>query len=340
MSGRVLVGMSGGVDSTVAAILLQQQGYDVSGVYMKLHDNESYHLNNYAKACRVGDYLGIKVHFLDIGKEFEREVVDYFVQSYKEGLTPNPCVVCNRIIKFGAMVDFADSLGIEKVATGHYLRSNGKYIYMATDKSKDQSYFLAEVEPAVIPRLVFPLGDMLKTEVKSIAADIPVLQEIAAQKESSEICFVENDDYTEVLSRYMEVDRPGDVVDTDGNVVGTHKGYTHYTIGKRRGFTVKGAHEPHYVLSVDPELNRITVGTREKLSEDEFALEKINLFDDLTDFECTLKVRYRTRAIHARVTVHGDRGYVKLQEPVFGLARGQFAVFYDKERLLGGGMIV
>jgi tRNA-specific 2-thiouridylase len=336
---KLLIGMSGGVDSTVAAILLQQQGYDVVGVYMKLHDNDAYHDENFAKAQRVGEYLGIPVHFYDISEQFQRDVVDYFVQSYREGLTPNPCVVCNRTIKFGAMVEFADSLGIDKVATGHYLRSDGRYIHMAEDKSKDQSYFLAEVEPSVIPRLVFPLGAMLKSKVVELAANIPVLQDISAQKESSEICFVEDDDYTKVLSKYIDVDQPGEVLDIEGNTVGTHKGYAHYTIGKRRGFTVDGAHDPHYVLSLDSQHNRITVGTREKLQEYEFGLDQINLFDDLHDFTCTLKVRYRTQAIPAHVTVQGKQGFAKLQEPVFGLARGQFAVFYDGERLLGGGMI-
>ena len=340
MAESVLVGMSGGVDSTVAAILLQQQGYDVTGVYMKLHDNDAYHEANYAKARRVGEYLGIDVHFHDISDQFQKEVVDYFVDTYRQGLTPNPCVICNRTIKFGAMVDFADSLGIGKVSTGHYLRTDGRYVYMAVDRSKDQSYFLAEVRPDVISRLIFPLGELLKTEVKTLAADIPVLQDLATQKESSEICFVENDDYTEVLARYMPIDRPGEVLNTDGEIVGTHKGYTHYTIGKRRGFTVDGAHDPHYVLALDPEHNRITVGKRDQLSENEFALEKVNLFDDLTEFTCTLKVRYRTHAVPAHVTVQGDRGYAKLNEPVFGLARGQFAVFYDGERLLGGGVIV
>jgi tRNA-specific 2-thiouridylase len=337
---KILIGMSGGVDSTVAAILLQQQGYDVTGVYMKLHDNDAYHTANYSKAQRVGEYLGIEVHFHDISNRFQSEVVDYFVETYAQGLTPNPCVICNRTIKFGAMVAFADSLGIDKVATGHYLRSDGCYIYMAADPSKDQSYFLAEVRPEVIGRLLFPLGEMLKSEVKALAADIPVLQDISEQKESSEICFVENDDYTEVLARYMEVDRPGDVLDTEGNVVGKHKGFAHYTIGKRRGFTVDGAHDPHYVLSLDSEHNRITVGKRDELDESEFGLEKVNLFDDLSEFTCTLKVRYRTHAVPARVTVQGDRGHVHLDEPVFGLARGQFAVFYDGDRLLGGGVIV
>jgi len=338
MAEKILVGMSGGVDSTVAALLLQRQGYDVTGVYMKLHDNEAYHRENYARACKVGEYLGIDVHFHDISEHFRTEVYDYFVEEYRAGRTPNPCIVCNRQIKFGAMLDFADSLGIDKVATGHYLRCDGRFIYTARDRNKDQSYFLAEVRREVLPRLIFPLGELLKEEVKAIAAEISVLKSIAAQKESSEICFVEND-YTEILQQHMEIDREGEVLDEAGNVVGTHKGYMHYTIGKRRGFTVRGAHTPHYVLRLDPEANRIVVGTRDRLEEHSFGVHTVNLFENLEAFDCQVKVRYRTRAIPARVTIEGDRGFVELEEPVSGLARGQFAVFYDGERLLGGGVI-
>jgi tRNA-specific 2-thiouridylase len=339
MAEKVLVGMSGGVDSTVTALLLQKAGYEVTGVYMKLHDNEVYHRENYAKAKRVGEYLGVEVNFLDISADFRQEVYDYFVEEYRAGRTPNPCVLCNRQIKFGRMLEFADSLGIEKVATGHYVRSDGRFIYTAKDRSKDQSYFLAQVRREVIPRLLFPLGEWHKEEVKAYAAEIPPLQDLATQKESSEVCFVEND-YTEVLQRHMEIDREGEVVDEAGEVVGTHKGYMHYTIGKRRGFTVRGAHDPHYVLSVDPERNRIVVGTREKLEERSFEIGRINLFEDLRGFDCQVKVRYRTRAIPAHVTIDGERGRVELNEPVYGLARGQFAVFYDGERLLGGGEIL
>jgi tRNA-specific 2-thiouridylase len=237
------------------------------------------------------------------------------------------------------MVAFADALGIEHVATGHYLRKDEHFIYKAKDASKDQSYFLAEVRKEVIPRLVFPLGEWHKTEVKAFAAEIPVLQSFATQKESSEICFVEGA-YTEILEKHMEIDREGEVLDSEGNVVGKHKGYMHYTIGKRRGFSVDGAHDPHYVMSLNPESNQIVVGTHEKLSESEFAIEQINLFEEVSDFQCALKVRYRTSAIPARVTIEEGRGWVILEEPVFGLARGQFAVFYDGERLLGGGVIV
>jgi tRNA-specific 2-thiouridylase len=287
----------------------------------------------------VGEYLGVEVHFLDISGDFRQEVYDYFVEEYRAGRTPNPCVVCNRQIKFGRMLEFADSLGIEKIATGHYVRTDGRYVYMAKDRNKDQSYFLAQVRREVIPRLLFPLGEWLKEDVKAFAAQIPVLRDIATQKESSEICFVEND-YTEVLQRHMEIDREGEVLNEAGEVVGTHKGYMHYTIGKRRGFTVRGAHDPHYVLSLDPERNRLVVGTREKLEERSFEIGRINLFEELKDFDCQVKVRYRTRAIPAHVIIEGERGRVELGEPVYGLARGQFAVFYDAERLLGGGEIL
>ena len=335
---KVLVGMSGGVDSTVTAILLQKQGYDVEGVYMKLHDKEDYHEENFARAQRVGAYLGIAVHFHDLSEAFKEEVYDYFVQSYQDGITPNPCVMCNRTIKFGKMVEYADSLGIDLVATGHYLKCDGEFIYMAEDKSKDQSYFLCEVNKAVLPKLLFPLGTWIKDDVKAYAKDIEVLADIATQKESSEICFVEND-YTEVLERHMDIDLAGETLDSEGNVVGTHKGYMHYTIGKRRGFFVNGAHDPHFVLAIKPETNQIVVGTREKLQESEFEVKQVNLFEELVDFKCLIKVRYRTPAVSGHVIIENNKGRVVLDEPVFGLAQGQIAAFYDGERLLGGGVI-
>ncbi len=338
MRKKVLVGMSGGVDSTVAAILLQKDGYEVEGVYMKLHHKEGYHEDNYAKAQRVGDYLGIKVHFYDLSKEFEKEVYNYFVESYKDGLTPNPCVVCNRTIKFGKMIDFADSIKADYIATGHYVHCDGKYFYMADDPSKDQSYFLCKVKKEVLPRLIFPLASWKKDDVKAYAANIEVLKDFAIQKESSEICFVENS-YDEVLAKHMNIDIPGETLDSEGNVVGTHKGYMHYTIGKRRGFFVNGAHDPHFVLAIKPKENQIIVGTKEKLEENEFEVKDINLFEPLTEFVCHVKVRYRTNAVPCHVVIKDDRAKVVLDEPVFGLAYGQMAAFYDDNRLLGGGVI-
>ena len=336
---KILVGMSGGVDSTVTAILLQKEGYEVVGVYMKLHEKEGYHEENYAKAKRVGDYLGVDIHFLDLSVDFKDEVYDYFVETYKQGLTPNPCVMCNRTIKFGKMVEFADSLGIEKIATGHYLNCDGEFFYMAKDDSKDQSYFVAQVKKEVLPRLVFPLGSWIKDDVKEFASKIAPLKEFATQKESSEICFVEND-YTEILQKHMNIDLAGETVNEKGEVVGTHKGYMHYTIGKRRGFTVDGAHDPHFVLAIKPEKNQIVVGKRDELQVDSFKIKKVNLFkENLTDFDSTVKVRYRTRAIPCRVKIDGNIGEVELLEPVFGLAYGQIAVFYEDDKVIGSGVI-
>lgn len=275
---------------------------------------------------------------MDLASEFKEEVYDYFVESYKEGLTPNPCVMCNRTIKFGKMVEFADTVGADYVATGHYIKCDGEFIYKAEDPNKDQSYFLCEVKKEVLPRLVFPLGTWVKEDVKAYAAEIEVLKDFATQKESSEICFVENT-YDEVLAKHMDIDMPGETVDSEGNVIGTHKGYMHYTIGKRRGFFVNGAHDPHFVLDIKPESNQIVVGTKEKLEENAFEVKQINLFKELSDFDCMVKVRYRTTAVPCHVVIKDGRAKVTLSEPVFGLAKGQIAAFYEEERLLGGGVI-
>ncbi len=341
MAKKILVGMSGGVDSTVTAVLLQEAGYEVVGVYMKLHEKEGYHEENFKRVERVAQYLNISVHFLDLSQEFKKEVYDYFVETYQAGLTPNPCVMCNRTIKFGKMVEFASSLGIEKVATGHYLRCDGEFFYMAKDKSKDQSYFVAQVRKEILPRLVFPLGEWLKEDVKAYAAKIAPLQSFATQKESSEICFVEND-YTEILERHMDIDREGETVYADGTVVGKHKGYMHYTIGKRRGFTVDGAHDPHFVLAIKPESNQVVVGKRAELEVMNFEIEKINQFKPLgTSKVLSVKVRYRTQSIPCRISLDSqeDRATVELDSPVFGLAFGQVAVFYEGEKVVGSGII-
>jgi len=336
---KVLVGLSGGVDSTVTALLLQERGYEVEGVYMVMHSLK--HLNdaNIKKAKKVADYLGIKLHIHNIEDAFRENVYEYFVNSYKEGLTPNPCVICNRKIKFGKMVEFADSLGIEHIATGHYVRVENGFLYKGKDDSKDQSYFLAEVKKEVIDRAIFPLGDWLKSDVKEYASKIEVLKELATQSESSEICFVE-DSYVDILKEHTNTDMPGIVKDLEGNEVGTHKGFMHYTIGKRRGFFVHGAHEPHYVVDIDAKDNALVVGKKEDLAKKEIIISNINLFVDSKDFNCITKVRYRTSGIEANVKIDNNIGLITLKEPAFGVAKGQFAVFYDGDKLLGGGEII
>jgi len=298
---KIMVAMSGGVDSTMTAKFLQEAGHEVQGCYMMLHQKPGYHEENIRKVKKVGEYLGIKVHILDLQDKFNEYVYDPFVRLYKEGKTPNPCALCNKFIKLGALLDFAKANGCEKLATGHYVQVVDGFITCAKDPSKDQSYFLAQVPKEVLKDVIFPLGDKFKKDIKELARGVKVLEEFATQAESSEICFVENT-YIEVLNKHYNTNLPGNVVGKDGKVIGRHQGYMHYTIGKRRG---------------------------------------VNLFIDEDKFECETKIRYRSPKLEAFVEVDKANKTAKLtlNQNALGVAQGQLCVMYEGDRVIASGFI-
>lgn len=342
---KVALLMSGGVDSSYCAYLLKNMGYEVVGIYLKLHDKEEKHKVFIQNCQKVSSNLGFEFHIIEAQKEFKNLVYNEFIASYQRGETPNPCALCNPLMKFGLALEKAMQMGCEKIATGHYARigeiDGNKRIREALDPSKDQSYFLYAISQEAINRLIFPLGDYLKINVKKEAFEaMPWLGSLETYKESQEICFVETD-YIDILKKTLQVENTGVVRNTQGQAVGEHKGYMQYTIGKRKGFSVKGALEPHYVLSINPEKNEIVVGKKEDLSVSKvFAINK-SLPLNFSSGEYEVKIRYRSSKTRAFVSLDEEGNItVKLLEPVYGVAKGQALVVYQDDCVLGGGVIL
>jgi tRNA-specific 2-thiouridylase len=352
MAERVIVGMSGGVDSSVAAALLVEQGYEVVGVTMRLwtlHDGEA--LPGKQQCCSVEDVddavavaqaLGIRHYVLNFEREFREGVVDYFVDEYARGRTPNPCLACNEHVKYKALLERALALDADFLATGHYARVRrteaGFELLRAVDGAKDQSYVLYTLGQPELSRLLLPIGQHEKTEVRGIAArfDLPV----ADKPDSNEICFVPNNDYRTFLADRLP-QTPGSLVEAaSGRVVGAHEGYTGYTVGQRKGLGAFGARQ--YVVGIRPESNVVLIGDLDLLYSSQVFAERLRWVSGHpppADARVQAKIRYKSAAAPALLTVEGDSAQVRFDEPQRAVTPGQAIVFYDGDVVLGGGTI-
>lgn len=345
--GKALIAMSGGVDSSVAVRLMQEQGEDCVGVTMSLFPkNAGDHTDDTAAARAVAERLGVPFYVEDYQEEFKKEIIDSFVQAYLHGRTPNPCIVCNKKLKFGKLMERAAQLGCDKVVTGHYAQiekdSDTYLLKKAEDRNKDQSYMLYRLSQEQLEKSRFPLGAYQKTEIREMAKAWGFVN--ARQKDSQDICFVPDGDYARVIEEYTkEGSRPGPFVDTEGVAIGTHRGIIHYTVGQRRGLGI-AAQEPLYVCRIDPEQNTVVLGYREKLFSRELDTEEFNWITGSIPTQpvrCRAKIRYHHEEELCTVYPEGDASaHIVFDMPQRAITPGQSVVLYDGDFVLGGGTIL
>ena len=352
MPEKVVVAMSGGVDSSVAALLLQQQGYDVVGVTMKLYNLDGEDLPpNYQGCCTLDDVedarsvcrkLGIPHYVLNTQREFQSEVVDYFTSEYQLGRTPHPCIACNDKIKFSHLMERAAVLEADYVATGHYAQiertPSGIVLKKAVDASKDQSYVLFGMGQDQLAHTLMPVGAYPKSEIRQMAEDAKLLN--AAKPDSQDICFIPSGDYKSFLRKRLDT-VPGDIVELDGTVVGRHEGIEYFTIGQRRGLGIAGG-EPRFVIRLEPETRRVIIGPEEALMEGEMRVSAVNYPLGVVPegpVEINVKIRYKSSEAPAVLHPSADGAIVRFTRPQRSVTPGQAAVFYQGDVLLGGGTI-
>ena len=349
---RIVAAMSGGVDSSVTAALLQREGHEVIGVTLQLYDGGATASRKGAccagqdiyDAKRVAEKLGIAHYVLDYEQRFRERVIADFAETYAKGETPIPCVRCNERVKFADLMETARDLGAEALATGHYVRrvdgANGAELHRATDESRDQSYFLFATTRVQLSYLRFPLGGMEKPQVRAIAAELGLIN--AEKPDSQDICFVADGRYANIVEKLKpDAVRAGDIVDETGRLLGRHDGVIHFTVGQRKGLGLSGNGEPLFVLSLDAARARVVVGPRESLGTQSISLRDVNWLADPTDaLDCAVKVRSMRAPAAARVTAGAGRtAAVEFAVPEEAIAPGQACVFYRGSRVLGGGWI-
>jgi tRNA-specific 2-thiouridylase len=355
---KIVVAMSGGVDSSVAAALLKQAGHEVIGATMQLftppaRNNSSGRpsppsLDAVTDARQVAEKLGIPHHVIDLRDVFTRTIIADFCEEYRLGRTPNPCVRCNQLIKFGVLWEKAHDLGADLLATGHYARietddsTGNRLLKKGKDPLKDQSYFLCRLTQEQLSRTLLPLGNLTKTEVRKIARELGL--PTAARPESQEICFVPGDDYAVFLQSYAPAAAlPGPVLDSKGNVLGQHRGIMFYTVGQRKGLGI-AAPAPLYVTAIEPERNAVIVGAKEQTYSDELIADNLNWLSGAPpDYPLNVKARIRYRHAEAEAIVNpldNTSIYVKFSAPQMAVTPGQAVVFYDGDTVTGGGTII